>query len=168
MLNQRFPWISSARIMDEAQRHAIVAVNDGTNIEIALTAHCDCGLAFVHNTSQIDFHATIFVDRYSNAMLNITAYNASGVLHGSVQHVDDVLGKTTDTFSVITSEPGESAHVRGTQKLVARVGHYTANTVYKVGLLGAHLGVSHTTEAYLVGAGGKEEPFGEEIFLENW
>ncbi|KAH7696051.1 CRE-EFF-1 protein [Aphelenchoides avenae] len=132
-LNQTMRWIRSARVVDEAERHAIVTENDGTNMELSLTPPFKRDLAFVHNDSRIDdFHVTIIVDRFSNTVLNITAYNASGVLNGYVKPIGDVLGETIDTFSVTASQFGDGVHERGTQQLIARIKPYAVNTVHMV------------------------------------
>ena len=58
-------------------------------------------LSFVHNSSSLgDFNAIIVVDGFSNSLLNMTLYNASGMLNGYIRRFDQESGDEIDSFSV--------------------------------------------------------------------
>lgn len=127
-LNRTFRWIKSARVVDSEERHAIVTENEGTNLEITLTSTLIEKLAFVHNASQIqDFTGTIIVDRFSNSLLNITVFNATGILNGYVKKIVDYKSEHIDSFTLYVPE---SAPV--TRQLYARIKPYPVNTVQMV------------------------------------
>uniref|UniRef100_A0A914YR33 Uncharacterized protein n=1 Tax=Panagrolaimus superbus TaxID=310955 RepID=A0A914YR33_9BILA len=127
-LNRTFRWIKSARVVDSEERHAIVTENEGTNLEITLTSNLIEKLLFVHNASQIqDFTATIIVDRFSNSVLNITVFNATGILNGYVKQIIDYKSEHIDSFTLYVPE---STPV--TRQLYARIKPYPSNTVQMV------------------------------------
>lgn len=125
-LNRTFRWIKSARVVDSAERHAIVTENEGTNLEITLTSNLiEQKLNFVHNSSVIqDFVATIIVDRFSNSVLNITVINASGILNGYVKKIGDIRSEQIDSFTLYVPESQAVTKV-----LSARIKPYPPNTV---------------------------------------
>lgn len=62
-------------------------------------------ITFVHNSSRLaDFTAMLVLDRFSNSILNLTLFNASGILNGIVRpmnaNVDDAEADVIDGFSV--------------------------------------------------------------------
>ncbi|KAI6219696.1 hypothetical protein M3Y95_01094100 [Aphelenchoides besseyi] len=131
-LDTTMRWVKRARIVDTAERHAIVDASEGTNLEISLSSLIsDSSLAFVHNASRVDdFGAVILVDRFSNSVLNLTVYNATGVLNGYVKHLNDQHGATIDSFTVPVPD-GESDR-NGIKTLVVRVKPYELNSQHMV------------------------------------
>nr|CAD2147486.1 unnamed protein product [Meloidogyne enterolobii] len=111
-LNKVNKWIRSARVLDSNQRIALVRVSEGLSIELTLSAQKEFLeekenqkqrlITFVHNSSKLgDFTALLIVDKFSNSLLNLTLFNASGVLNGYVRPLNDLYGNTEiDGFSV--------------------------------------------------------------------
>uniref|UniRef100_A0A915PHL0 Uncharacterized protein n=1 Tax=Meloidogyne floridensis TaxID=298350 RepID=A0A915PHL0_9BILA len=111
-LNKVNKWIRSARILDSNQRIALVRVSEGLSLELTLSAQKEFLeesenqkqrlITFVHNSSKLgDFTALLIVDKFSNSLLNLTLFNASGVLNGYVRPLNDLYGNTEiDGFSV--------------------------------------------------------------------
>lgn len=55
----------------------------------------------MHNSSTLaDFDALIVVDSLSNSLLNLTLYNATGIINGYIRRLEDKTGNEIDTFSV--------------------------------------------------------------------
>uniref|UniRef100_A0A915Q164 Uncharacterized protein n=1 Tax=Setaria digitata TaxID=48799 RepID=A0A915Q164_9BILA len=90
-----YPWIGSAKIIDGSGRHVVVTHSEGTNVEVTLQLHEETySLSFVHDFSKVDdFSGTVIVDFKSNRFFNLTVYNATGIIHGTVK-------KTTDKNSI--------------------------------------------------------------------
>ncbi|KAI6232907.1 hypothetical protein M3Y99_00977700 [Aphelenchoides fujianensis] len=131
-LDATMRWVKRARIVNTAERHVIVDASEGTNLEISLSALAAGGvLSFVHNASRLqDFGAVIVVDRFSNSVLNLTVYNATGVLNGYVKHISDQHAATIDSFTVAV--PGGADGANGVNMLVVRVKPYELNTQHMV------------------------------------
>ncbi|KAM3719533.1 Cell fusion protein [Dirofilaria immitis] len=89
-----YPWIRNAKVSDESTRHVVVTHSEGTNVEVALQLHEETySLSFLHDFSKMDdFSGTVIVDFKSNRFFNLTVYNATGIIHGTVK-------KTTDKSS---------------------------------------------------------------------
>uniref|UniRef100_A0A1I8BFN7 Phlebovirus glycoprotein G2 fusion domain-containing protein n=1 Tax=Meloidogyne hapla TaxID=6305 RepID=A0A1I8BFN7_MELHA len=111
-LNHVHKWIRSAKVLDSNQRIALVRVSEGLSLELTLSAQKEFLeesssqkqrlITFVHNSSKLgDFTALLIVDKFSNSFLNLTLFNASGVLNGYVRPLNDLYGNTEiDGFSV--------------------------------------------------------------------
>ncbi|VIO93530.1 Uncharacterized protein BM_BM2400 [Brugia malayi] len=107
-----YPWIRSARVADGSGRHVVVTHSESTNIEVALQLHEDTySLSFVHDFSKMDdFSGTVIVDFKSNRFFNLTVYNATGIIHGTVKKTTDK--SSSDEFH-FTTYIGD---MRGTNK----------------------------------------------------
>ncbi|VDN04610.1 unnamed protein product [Thelazia callipaeda] len=94
-VEQVYPWIQNAKIIDGTGRHVVVTHSEGTDVEVALQLHENTySLSFVHDFSKLDdFSGTVIVDFKSNRFFNLTVYNATGIIHGIVK-------KTTDRNSI--------------------------------------------------------------------
>ncbi|CAB3405205.1 unnamed protein product [Caenorhabditis bovis] len=105
-LDLLLPWIQSARIYDNSARQAIVTHAEGTNLHITLHLDDDMdGLVFFHNASRIrDFSGTIIVDSRSNRFFNLTVYEASGKIDGSVKFAADERSANIHTFTTYVSD----------------------------------------------------------------
>ncbi|PAV72746.1 hypothetical protein WR25_18726 [Diploscapter pachys] len=86
------PWIKSARInanLDDDRRNVVVSYPKGRTLRFSLrTTNKSNGkeLVFCHHSSRIsNFSGTIVLDTNSNWYLNLTLYNASGYINGSVK-----------------------------------------------------------------------------------
>ncbi|KAL3101965.1 hypothetical protein niasHS_003374 [Heterodera schachtii] len=112
-LNSVHKWIRSARVFDAYQRIALVRAREGVSLEVTMATkprsdESEDGqppgqspIVFVHNSSQLgDFFALMLIDRFSNSLLNITLFNASGVLNGFVRRLSDPEGSEIDGFSI--------------------------------------------------------------------
>uniref|UniRef100_A0A0N5AP13 LAM_G_DOMAIN domain-containing protein n=1 Tax=Syphacia muris TaxID=451379 RepID=A0A0N5AP13_9BILA len=97
-----YPWIKSAQVHDGSSRQAVVIHSEGTNLEIILQMNdVDHNLSFYHDFSRLgDFTGTIIVDFKSNRYFNVTAYNATGILYGTVKKSID--RRSLDDFSFTT------------------------------------------------------------------
>ncbi|CAI2340745.1 unnamed protein product [Caenorhabditis sp. 36 PRJEB53466] len=102
------PWIQSARIFDSSSRQAVVTHAEGTNLQISI--HLDDevesqNLVFFHNASRIrDFSGSIIVDSKSNRLFNLTVYEASGKIDGSVKMSTGFASDTIHTFTAYVSD----------------------------------------------------------------
>ncbi|CAA91123.1 Protein kinase domain-containing protein [Caenorhabditis elegans] len=102
------PWIQSARIFDSSLRQAVVTHAEGTNLQISI--HLDDevesqNLVFFHNASRIrDFSGSIIVDSKSNRLFNLTVYEASGKIDGSVKMSTGFGSDTIHTFTAYVSD----------------------------------------------------------------
>uniref|UniRef100_A0A8R1DHW2 Protein CBR-EFF-1 n=1 Tax=Caenorhabditis japonica TaxID=281687 RepID=A0A8R1DHW2_CAEJA len=102
------PWIQSARIFDSSSRQAVVTHAEGTNLQISI--HLDDefeneNLVFFHNASRIrDFSGSIIVDSKSNRLFNLTVYEASGKIDGSVKMSTGFGSDTIHTFTAYVSD----------------------------------------------------------------
>uniref|UniRef100_A0A1I7U2J2 IgGFc_binding domain-containing protein n=1 Tax=Caenorhabditis tropicalis TaxID=1561998 RepID=A0A1I7U2J2_9PELO len=102
------PWIQSARIYDSSSRQAVVTHAEGTNLQISI--HLDDemetqNLVFFHNASRIrDFSGSIIVDSKSNRLFNLTVYEASGKIDGSVKMSTGFGSDTIHTFTAYVSD----------------------------------------------------------------
>lgn len=123
-----YRWVRRARVFDSAERHVIVEANEGTNLELILSStQPDQKIHFVHNASKIsDFNALILVDQFSNSILNLTMFNASGVLNGYLKHISDHHGIIIDSFTVQVPEEERS---KGIKTVIIRVKPYEVNSV---------------------------------------
>ncbi|KAF7636256.1 hypothetical protein Mgra_00004245, partial [Meloidogyne graminicola] len=113
-LNRIHKWIRSAKVLDSNQRIALIHVSEGLSIELTLTTQKEFLeesknnkkqklITFVHNSSHLsDFTALLIVDRFSNSLLNLTLFNASGILNGYIRPLNDLIYGTTeiDGFSI--------------------------------------------------------------------
>ncbi|KAL3994292.1 Type I membrane glycoproteins cell-cell fusogen family protein [Acanthocheilonema viteae] len=86
-----YPWIEKVRVTDGSRRHVVVTHSEGTNVEVALQLHEETySLSFVHDFSKMDdFSGTVIVDFKSNRFFNLTVYNATGIIHGTVKKTAD-------------------------------------------------------------------------------
>ncbi|CAO4364345.1 unnamed protein product [Caenorhabditis nigoni] len=102
------PWIQSARIYDSSSRQAVVTHAEGTNLQISI--HLDDevasqNLVFFHNASRIrEFSGSIIVDSKSNRLFNLTVYEASGKIDGSVKMSTGFGSDTIHTFTAYVSD----------------------------------------------------------------
>ncbi|UMM16408.1 hypothetical protein L5515_013428 [Caenorhabditis briggsae] len=102
------PWIQSARIFDSSSRQAVVTHAEGTNLQISI--HLDDevepqNLVFFHNASRIrEFSGSIIVDSKSNRLFNLTVYEASGKIDGSVKMSTGFGSDTIHTFTAYVSD----------------------------------------------------------------
>ncbi|CAD6198229.1 unnamed protein product [Caenorhabditis auriculariae] len=107
-LEMMLPWIQSARIYDGNARQAIVTHAEGSNLHVTL--HLDDemdghSLVFFHNASRIrDFSGTIIVDSRSNRFFNLTVYDASGKIDGSVKYSTENIASNIHTFTTYVSD----------------------------------------------------------------
>lgn len=101
------PWIQSARIFDSSSRQAIVTHAEGTNLQISIHLDDDVdsqNLVFFHNASRIrDFSGSIIVDSKSNRLFNLTVYDASGKIDGSVKMSTGFGSDTIHSFTAYVS-----------------------------------------------------------------
>uniref|UniRef100_A0A8R1TJN2 Uncharacterized protein n=1 Tax=Onchocerca volvulus TaxID=6282 RepID=A0A8R1TJN2_ONCVO len=97
-----YPWIRSAKVVNGSGRHVVVTHSEGTNVEVVLQLHEEkYGLSFVHDFSKMDdFSGTIIVDFKSNRFFNLTVYNATGIIHGTVKMSTDK--SSSDEFHFTT------------------------------------------------------------------
>lgn len=125
-------WIKSAKLVDSGERHAIITENDGNNLEISLNSKPNEELQFVHNASKIaDFTGNIVIDRHSNAYLNMTVFNASGILNGFLKEAEDgYRSYVVDSFTVYIPETTSSE-----RQVLVRVKPYPVNAFVKVKIL---------------------------------
>ena len=111
------PWIQSARILDSSSPQAVVTHAEGTNLQISIYCKFNYSyshyfnfsvgdevesqhLVFFHNASRIrDFSGTIIVDSKSNRLFNLTVYEASGKIDGSVKMSPGFESDTIHTFT---------------------------------------------------------------------
>ncbi|VDM29848.1 unnamed protein product [Toxocara canis] len=79
-VEQVYPWIRSAQVVDGSARQAVVVHSEGTNLEVILQVHdTSMALSFLHDFSKLgDFTGTIIVDFKSNRYFNLTVYNTTG------------------------------------------------------------------------------------------
>jgi len=105
-------WIRSAYVYDKNERQVVVVANEGSSVEMTVTVPSSGKhISFVHNSSQlVDFTASILVDRFSNSLLNLTVYDAKGVLNGHVRRLEDWSGEDIDSFSVTVPPQHPLAH----------------------------------------------------------
>lgn len=122
-------WIKNAQLVDSAERHAIITENDGNNLELVLNARPGEELQFVHNASKIsDFNGNIVIDKHSNAFLNVTVFNASGILNGFLREADDGFNHfIVDSFTVYIPET-----LAQEKQVLVRVKPYPPNVFVKV------------------------------------
>lgn len=115
--------------MDSAERHALVEANEGTNLELSLSPILpDQHIRFVHNASRVaDFNALLLVDQFSNSVLNLTLFNASGVLNGYLKHISDTNAVSIDSFTV--QVPTTEERKSGMKMAIIRVKPYELNSV---------------------------------------
>ncbi|VDP14611.1 unnamed protein product [Onchocerca flexuosa] len=97
-----YPWIRSAKVANGSGRHVVVTHSEGTNVEVALQLHEEkYSLSFVHDFSKMDdFSGTVIVDFKSNRFFNLTVYNATGIIHGTVKKSTDK--SSSDEFHFTT------------------------------------------------------------------
>lgn len=123
-------WIKSAQIVDSAERHAIITENEGNNLEITLSSESGKELQFIHNASRLaDFNGNIVIDRHSNAVLNLTVFNASGILNGFLREAEESgYGHwVVDSFTVYIPETSASE-----KQVIVRIKPYPPNVFVKV------------------------------------
>uniref|UniRef100_A0A914LL11 Uncharacterized protein n=1 Tax=Meloidogyne incognita TaxID=6306 RepID=A0A914LL11_MELIC len=142
-LNKVNKWIRSARILDSNQRIALVRVSEGLSLELTLSAQKEFLeesenqkqrlITFVHNSSKLgDFTALLIVDKFSNSLLNLTLFNASGVLNGYVRPLNDLYGNTEiDGFSV--NVPNIEENVKNNNKIWTPISVQTRIKPYPLG-----------------------------------
>uniref|UniRef100_A0A914DTN1 VWFD domain-containing protein n=1 Tax=Acrobeloides nanus TaxID=290746 RepID=A0A914DTN1_9BILA len=128
-LNSTMRWIKSARVVDSAERHAMITENEGSNLEVTLNAKQNEQLQFIHNASRIsDFNGNIVIDRHSNAFLNITVFNASGILNGYLKEAEEIFNQyVVDSFTVYIPES-----MAPEKQVLVRVKPYPTNVFVKV------------------------------------
>ncbi|PIC44293.1 hypothetical protein B9Z55_004708 [Caenorhabditis nigoni] len=101
-------WIQSARILDSSCRQAVVTHAEGTNLQISIHLDDDVesqNLVFFHNASHIsEFSGSIIVDSKSNRLFNLTVYEASGKIDGSVKMSTGFGSDTIHTFTAYVSD----------------------------------------------------------------
>ncbi|KHN85755.1 hypothetical protein Tcan_12382 [Toxocara canis] len=101
-VEQVYPWIRSAQVVDGSARQAVVVHSEGTNLEVILQVHdTSMALSFLHDFSKLgDFTGTIIVDFKSNRYFNLTVYNTTGIIHGLVKRTTE--RSSAEDFSFTT------------------------------------------------------------------
>lgn len=90
-VEQIYQWIESAKVIDGSGRQAVVKHSESSNVEVILQLRDETySLSFVHDFSKVeDFSGTVIVDFKSNRFFNLTVYNATGIMHGTVKKSAD-------------------------------------------------------------------------------
>uniref|UniRef100_A0A183C0X9 HAP2-GCS1 domain-containing protein n=1 Tax=Globodera pallida TaxID=36090 RepID=A0A183C0X9_GLOPA len=136
-------WIRSARVLDVYQRIALVRAREGVSLEVTLATKPggddndghpprQNAIAFVHNSSRLDdFVAIMFIDRFSNSLLNITLFNASGVLNGFVRRLSDPEESEIDGFSINVPADGDNSSDQP-KNILIRIKPYPLGSIHIV------------------------------------
>ncbi|KAI6183495.1 hypothetical protein M3Y97_00495200 [Aphelenchoides bicaudatus] len=130
-LSSTLRWIKRARLVDSAERHALVDANEGTNLELILSPiSSEQHIRFVHNASKVaDFNALLLVDQFSNSFLNLSLFNASGVLNGYLKHISDSNAVSIDSFTVQVPIEEQKSNMK---TAIVRVKPYEPNSQHMV------------------------------------